>query len=240
MSGFVTMPDVDWLPPRSGDCPCTFNTCPSVIAACKLARLQPRWQAVIVAGKESPTSVFLLKVANATITDPRYRRSGAATIFIRHILQGKTTDGNPHWESSVMGIINVFASIIQTHSEVQDAAIIREVHASYHSILDIIWKDFHFLTGQGTVADTRRAITSKMIGFFARDPDMKRTMYDEKTLKVVLHCWLETAPDSPTRKSPMDTASHMFAFKISWGISLLPISWRTRSRPSKSQHSFLK
>lgn len=37
-----------------------------------------------------------------------------------------------------------------------------------------------------------------------------RTMYDEKPLKVVLHCWLEIPPDDPTRENAMVPVEQMF------------------------------
>lgn len=95
-------------------------------------------------------------------------------MFIRHILQGKSTDGKAPWENSVIGLINVFASIVQTNSQVQDAAILREMYEAYPRIIETIWKDFHLLTGTGRIVDNRRAVTSKLIGFYAQDPQMKR------------------------------------------------------------------
>ncbi|KAF8961724.1 hypothetical protein BDZ97DRAFT_2059943 [Flammula alnicola] len=84
------------------------------------------------------------------------------------------------------------------------------MHASYCGILEVIWKDFHFSTGQGTVADTRRAITSKMIGFFAHNRIMTRSMYGERTLKIVVHSWSENrSPFALSNNSAKYGVSHV-------------------------------
>ncbi|KDR68689.1 hypothetical protein GALMADRAFT_160763 [Galerina marginata CBS 339.88] len=216
---------MDYVPTGTANCPCTDDTCPTFIAQRRLQRLGPR-ASVAAAADEQPDSPFLTQLANITLSDPHIRRSGAATMFIRHILEGKSTDNTDsdsdserkrHWEIPAMGIINIFAGIFQSHSEVQDAAILREIHSSYRGILEVIWKDFPSLSPAGPAGDSRRFVAAKMINFFLHNAEMKRSMYDEKTINLVLYCWLVTSPDSTVRIEVAHTVDVMFAARDPFG-----------------------
>ncbi|KAJ3508354.1 hypothetical protein NLJ89_g5797 [Agrocybe chaxingu] len=185
------------------NCPCTFATCPSVIADRRLSRLQPR-QAVAAVAKDPPDSIFVMKVATATLSDPRYRRAGAGKVFAEHLVTGRSTGERPHWEYPVMGIINVLASILQNNTETQDADIRQGLYSYHTRIVEALLKDFHYLTPTGEYGDNRRCMVAKMLLLFMQDPDMKRTMYDDKTIRLLAHCWLKTSPDGPLRKSATD------------------------------------
>ncbi|KDR80428.1 hypothetical protein GALMADRAFT_242864 [Galerina marginata CBS 339.88] len=166
--------------------------------------------AIVAAAREVPEPHFLSHIAMGTLVDPRFRRSGAATMFLGHILQDHSTKGTRIWENASVGIINVLSGIYQSESEVRDAAILQEIHSSYRGILDVFWKNFSTLTQVGVTADSRRAIVAKLFHHFLCDPGMKQTMYDERTAKIVLQCWLGTAPDSPVRKNVAITVDLMF------------------------------
>ncbi|KDR68687.1 hypothetical protein GALMADRAFT_146041 [Galerina marginata CBS 339.88] len=164
---------MDFLPGDADDCQCTFDTCPTLIAQRKLTRLGPR-KSVVLAAKEAPDSLFLKELAIATLSDSRFRRSGAATMFIRHILQAKSTESRRHWEIPAMGIINVLVGIYEEGAEYQDVAILQDIHSSYWGILDVIWKDFSTLSPSGATGDLRRCLVAKLIDNFLHDAEMKR------------------------------------------------------------------
>jgi len=166
-------PLVDMLTLDTEECPCTVDNCPVVIARRRLARMTPR-QAVAVAAGEGPNSPLLFQVAMATLDDHRYRRSGATKMYVQHILQEQKIEGKAHWEIPMMGLINVYAAVHQSRTEIEDAAILREFHSSFHQILEIIFKDFHFLTPAGKVGDSRRTLVSKFLLFSRDDPETRR------------------------------------------------------------------
>jgi len=68
----------------------------------------------------------------------------------------------------------LYAAVHQSRTEIEDAAILREFHSSFHQILEIIFKDFHFLTPAGKVGDSRRTLVSKFLLFSRDDPEIRR------------------------------------------------------------------
>lgn len=135
-------------------------------------QMHPRL-AVATAAKEAPTSAFVNRVAVATLHYPYYRRAGAAKMFIRHILSGQRSTDYPHWYHSAIGIVNVFDGIYKDNTQIEDAAILQELHSSYWKILDVFWEERHFLQGEGPLPDERRVIVSEVIGMYLRNPRLK-------------------------------------------------------------------
>ena len=157
----------------SANCPCDVHSCPSMIQASRsVDQMHPRL-AVATAAKEAPTSAFVNRVAVATLHYPYYRRAGAAKMFIRHILSGQRSTDYPHWYHSAIGIVNVFDGIYKDNTQIEDAAILQELHSSYWKILDVFWEERHFLQGEGPLPDERRVIVSEVIGMYLRNPRLK-------------------------------------------------------------------
>lgn len=186
--------DVDLVDLSLGtDCPCTLETCPSVIAARRLAMLQPR-QAVAIAAKEPPDSMLLFQIAVATLSDSRYRQYGATKVFIQHILQQQKIESpRTHWEYSLVGLINIYVSIFQSHSEIQNASILEEIYSSWPKIVDTMSKDYHLLTPPGKVGDARRTLVSKFLLLSVKDARIKRYFVPMQiTLVVRYSCYFES------------------------------------------------
>ncbi|KAF9484699.1 hypothetical protein BDN70DRAFT_84388 [Pholiota conissans] len=197
------------------ECRCELSTCPFTVCRIKLAKLHPR-QAVAEARQESAASPFVLKIATATLRDARYRRSDAATMFIRHILEGEPTDGEaPHWDYAVLGLFNVFASIDADKSGYRDAGIKREILNAYPKIMEVVSRDIDLLSGPEPNIERRRAIVCGLIAWCTTETVMQKTMYDEYSLKIVIHCWLHSPPPDQNRRSiamvPIEQILHPYA-----------------------------
>ncbi|CAA7271212.1 unnamed protein product [Cyclocybe aegerita] len=205
------------------DCPCTLPTCPAFIAKTRLANMQPR-QAVVAASRDTPDSIFFGLVAAATLCDPRYRRAGAGKVFVDHLVSGlgRSTGVRPHWEYLVMGIINVLAPILPSDAERQDVAICQSIYPFHSRIVDTLLADFDYLTQKDDVGDSRRFLVAKMLLLFMDDPETKRHMCKEKTLRLLVHCWLETSPACTMRKTAAGTVLELLVRKDSCGNSPPP------------------
>ena len=171
---------MEFLPDTSEDCHCTFDECPTIIAQRRLARMSPR-QAVIAASKEDPTSHFMNHISRIAMSKPSYRRSGLTPVFLKHIINGKSTaeGGKRYWEYPMMGLINIFAGIYQTNSQnvPEDVIILREMFAKQKEVIDVLSKEMPFLTKAGPANDGRRSIAGKYINYLTRDPATTKYVY---------------------------------------------------------------
>ncbi|CAA7268269.1 unnamed protein product [Cyclocybe aegerita] len=182
------------------DCPCTLPACPFFIAEQRLARLDPR-AAVRELAKESPTSPFTLKVAMAALVDAQYRRAGAGTAFMGQ-LSHRSTGDRPHWDYPLRGIISIFTAIYRDSDaprQGEDADVLKDTVSKYPVFVEAITRDFHFLTPADKMGDYRRCTVGGALLFFIDDPATKLKMYEEQSLRLIVHCWLETSPDYPLR-----------------------------------------
>lgn len=121
-----------------------------------------------------PEPVLLQSVVNLSLTEPRIRRAGAATLFIRYLLHGykrnyephpdPSISPEPHWAVPLMGLLNILAGISKEGSSHRDSAILAELQGSYSAVCAIIWHDLSRLLPPGPQADYRRRIVILYIG----------------------------------------------------------------------------
>ncbi|KAJ3515076.1 hypothetical protein NLJ89_g1990 [Agrocybe chaxingu] len=194
---------------REDHCPCTLDSCPSVIADRRIASLKPH-EAVAALAEEGPTTPFVNRVAKVAEVDPAYRRAGVAKIFVQKTLEGQSTGDRPHWDWPIYGIGAVLYGIRETKVP-QDDEILQYLFASYPAIIDIIFRDLPRFTPWNHCGLSRKCLVAWMIGAYvaSKDPEMKRKMYDEKTLALVIWCWIDTSPDFPQRLYPAKLLMHM-------------------------------
>lgn len=141
-----------------------------------------------------PPTGLLLAVSNLVLTDPHIRRAGAASIFIRYIIDGYVNPAEPmpdpsiiaslDWETPIVGIINTLVSISKSESSTstsqvqssQDNEIRAELRRAYPKIVAVIWRDLSYLLPPGPSADIRRRLVSQMMLNFVNMPHMKRLL----------------------------------------------------------------
>ena len=217
-------------PPHIGmDCSlCGGAKCAS--AKLRLATMSPAL-AVKIAGREGPNSCFLFQLIAASHSDPHYRHSGMADMCIRHIVQEQQSEDLRHWEHPITGLLTIFASV--DHSDSRDAAILQKIHSSYPRIFRVIADDIvdssimvsniakmiacHFLqrclrncvVKQYIIPSCRMILCAHLI--------YKRSMYDEYTLGLIFHCWLEPDISQPNSEASQArvTAARVLAHLLS-------------------------
>jgi len=158
-------------------CPCPYDSTREAVAAAKsrLGALEPE-QAVKEAYYEDPTSDFINQLGMSVIKDVKYRRSGLATMFIHHIVNGRS---NPermgrHWEWPAHGLTTTLMAVSDEQPQPEDAKILAEILSSYMSVIDVIFKDISFLRQEGEIGDIRRRSVSGMLRRFMKHEKHKR------------------------------------------------------------------
>lgn len=186
--------------------------------------------AVKIAGREGPNSCFLFQLIVASHSDPHYRHSGMADMCIRHIVQEQQSVDLRHWEHPITGLLTIFASV--DHIDSRDAAILQKIHSSYPRIFKVIADDI--LNSSTMVSNIAKMIACQFLQRCLKNvvkqyviPSCriilcahliyKRSMYDECTLGLIFHCWLE--PDisqpNPEASQARVTAARVLAHLLS-------------------------
>lgn len=162
------------LPGRLPDsCPCDVNTCRTNLTRRRLSVLRPQ-AAVTEAARERPTSHFLYMLSLEVRNDPRYRRAGAAQMFIDHMLNASpgTVDSARHWEFPAIGIINIMAGIQNDQSQEQDAAIMRCIYSFCDQLIVVLHKEIPSMIQGDEESERRRYIASQIVSCFLQDKEM--------------------------------------------------------------------
>ncbi|KAJ3501895.1 hypothetical protein NLJ89_g9138 [Agrocybe chaxingu] len=149
---------------------------------------------------------LLWVAAEAAREDERLRTAAMAEAFIdaiiragrEPILSEYTLTPDAHlprpreWEAPLLGILNLLEPIADAEEFSQNAEIVEAISSRYVDVARTLWQDLAFLLHPGCIGDHRRCLVARTILSIARIPEKRSTMYDPKTLSLVMHCWIYT------------------------------------------------
>ncbi|CAA7268271.1 unnamed protein product [Cyclocybe aegerita] len=176
------------------------------------------------AGSASADFPLLWVAAEAAREDERLRTAAMAEAFINAIIRAGreptlleyTLTPDAHlprpreWEAPLLGILNLLEPIADVEEFSQNAEIVEAISSRYLDVARTLWQDLAFLLHPGCVGDHRRCLVARTILSIARIPEKRSTMYDPKTISLVMHCWIHTTPDPKYRLSASACARCLF------------------------------
>lgn len=122
----------------------------------------------------------LSALVNLSIIEPRIRRAGAATDFIRLIVDNVHGNGLPrdhcHWEMPLHGLSNIVVGVERDKSKARDSDILDEIRQAWPAISNIIWRDLNLLLPPGHTGDNLRALVSLAMRNFIDMAGMQKSV----------------------------------------------------------------
>lgn len=185
-----------------------------------------------------PDAVLFQAVVNSSLDVSRIWTAGGATLYIRYIREGYQTNAEPHpdpsitseptWTKPLKGLLNILAGIRKAKAPQRDSSTLKEISEAYNSIIGVVWRDLNFLLPPGPQADFRRRIVVHFIKNVILAADSKRyarkpfsteffsligfrDLYDDNTIGLVMHCWLNMSVDREHREHAVDVIHLLFS-----------------------------
>ncbi|KAF9561415.1 hypothetical protein CPC08DRAFT_762097 [Agrocybe pediades] len=148
--------------------------------------------AVNRARDEDPRSPFMAVLA----LDIGHNESGysgmlnAAGMFLDHLLKSPSVAEDQrsrrYWECPMIGVVNICAAFDPDGLK----SYFLRIHNACEKLVKILYDDLEYLMQEGSAAESRRIIASRMINYFLCVDSLTNVMHKQRVVKIALICWL--------------------------------------------------